>query len=125
MAKLSGRFGGKTIFLLLFIAVAAIYFWGVLFVDGEFVVPTVLQLEGNVLWLARAFLFGGVFALLWVVGGKLTGSAMTKKDVASLALIIVGAYLVYQYVLVPFHILDATSFREITKAAAMKLGLYP
>jgi len=104
------------------LAVIGVYLWGQLFVGGEFVAPSSELASSAGLWVLKFIIIGLLVIVAVNLVTKISTTAMGKRDVFTLVVLVVIVYFAYVYVFQP--ILGANSLGDIAFDAGSKLGLY-
>lgn len=115
---------GTTIMYAILFAVIGLYLFSEFFAvtDGSISFATDPDAAGAAFMVLKILILGGVAIGSIFLAGKFS-KPLSKADYASIIIIMVAAYFLWEYVL--SGIINAGSFDDLTFAVGMKLGLLP
>lgn len=132
--------GPKNIFMIVVLAIVGVYLWGIFTTTGtgtctkadvtkdkfdckavgqtydktEFIVPEQEKLESTSLWITKFLIIGTAVFLAYTMVMRFVGRNPSKRDIATVILLIVGVYFLWIYIIEPTNLFGATSFAQIS-----------
>ena len=140
MPKLPGTdLESGSIFRIVIFAIILVYLWGTFTTSGtgictkkdiederfdcasigqsydkiDFVLPETEKLQSSTLWIVKLLLISFLVYLAYSIESKFIGRNPSRRDLATVIIVIAGVYLAWVYIIEPTNLFGATSFGQL------------
>lgn len=126
MARATGGnpFAPKNMFMVVFVALIALYLWSQFVSDSTFAIPATAQIESITFNIIKILIIVTAVYIGYAVVTRVTDiRLLSRRDIMGLIVLGVVVYIVWNYIIVGFDLLNVTSFEDLTYKSMQKLGL--